>query len=47
MNLYLSYEEAKELQQILDCPNFRLSREQRDLAEQFSSLIYDKLEEDN
>ena len=47
MNLYLSDEEAYEIQQILDAPNFKLSREQRDLAEQFSSLIYDKLQEKN
>ena len=47
MNLYLSDEEAYELHQILDAPNFKLSREQRDLAEQFSSLIYDKLQEKN
>ena len=45
MNIYLSDEEAHELKEILDCPNFGLSREQRDLAEQFSSLIYDKLQE--
>ena len=47
MNLYLSNEEAYELKEILNCPNFKLRRSQRDLAEQFSELISDKLQEEN
>ena len=47
MNLYLSNEEAHELKEILNCPNFKLRRSQRDLAERFADLIWDKLEEEN
>ena len=44
---YLSDEEAYELMHILNSPNFKLRRSQRDLAERFADLIWDKLEEEN